>query len=305
MAKMKRGLGKGLDSMIPNKKESIERKSGKETIKTLDVKKENVSRETLVRLSDIEPKQEQPRKRFNEDSIVELADSIRQVGVIQPLILQKVEDHYEIIAGERRYRAARLAGLKEVPSVIRDLSEQQVLEIALIENIQREDLNPMEEAQAYQRLIKEFKLKQDEVAEKVGKSRAAVANSLRLLKLSKKVQEMLVEEMITSGHARALLAVDNAEQQYILAVRIFDEKLSVREVEKIIRSIQKQKEEEQVVEEKQILSNEVIYKDLEEQMKSLLGTKVSIHRKNDNQGKIEIAYYSEEELDRIISFLKK
>ncbi len=302
---MKRGLGKGLDSMIPNKKESIERKSGKETIKTLDVKKENVSRETLVRLSDIEPKQEQPRKRFNEDSIVELADSIRQVGVIQPLILQKVEDHYEIIAGERRYRAARLAGLKEVPSVIRDLSEQQVLEIALIENIQREDLNPMEEAQAYQRLIKEFKLKQDEVAEKVGKSRAAVANSLRLLKLSKKVQEMLVEEMITSGHARALLAVDNAEQQYILAVRIFDEKLSVREVEKIIRSMQKQKEEEQVVEEKQILSNEVIYKDLEEQMKSLLGTKVSIHRKNDNQGKIEIAYYSEEELDRIISFLKK
>ena len=297
---MKRGLGKGLDSMIPNKKESIERKSGKETIKTLDVKKENVSRETLVRLSDIEPKQEQPRKRFNEDSIVELADSIRQVGVIQPLILQKVEDHYEIIAGERRYRAARLAGLKEVPSVIRDLSEQQVLEIALIENIQREDLNPMEEAQAYQRLIKEFKLKQDEVAEKVGKSRAAVANSLRLLKLSKKVQEMLVEEMITSGHARALLAVDNAEQQYILAVRIFDEKLSVREVEKIIRSMQKQKEEEQVVEEKQILSNEVIYKDLEEQMKSLLGTKVSIHRKNDNQGKIEIAYYSEEELDRII-----
>lgn len=302
---MKRGLGKGLDSMIPNKKESIERKSGKETIKTLDVKKENVSRETLVRLSDIEPKQEQPRKRFNEDSIVELADSIRQVGVIQPLILQKVEDHYEIIAGERRYRAARLAGLKEVPSVIRDLSEQQVLEIALIENIQREDLNPMEEAQAYQRLIKEFKLKQDEVAEKVGKSRAAVANSLRLLKLSKKVQEMLVEEMISSGHARALLAVDNAEQQYILAVRIFDEKLSVREVEKIIRSMQKQKEEEQVVEEKQILSNEVIYKDLEEQMKSLLGTKVSIHRKNDNQGKIEIAYYSEEELDRIISFLKK
>lgn len=302
---MKRGLGKGLDSMIPNKKESVERKSGKETIKTLDIKKENVSRETLVRLSDIEPKQEQPRKRFNEDSLVELADSIQQVGVIQPLILQKVENHYEIIAGERRYRAARLAGLKEVPAVIRDLSEQQVLEIALIENIQREDLNPMEEAQAYQRLMKEFKLKQDEVAEKVGKSRAAVANSLRLLKLSKKVQEMLVEEMISSGHARALLAVDNAEQQYILAVRIFDEKLSVREVEKIIRNMQKQKEEKQAEEEKQTFSNEVIYKDLEEQMKSLLGTKVSIHRKNDNQGKIEIAYYSEEELDRIISFLKK
>lgn len=300
---MKRGLGKGLDSMIPNKKETIEKKT--ETAKQSDTKKENVSRETFVRLSQIEPRQDQPRKKFNEDSLVELADSMRQVGVIQPLILQKIDDHYGIIAGERRFRAARLAGLKEVPAIIRDFSTQQVLEIALIENIQREDLNPIEEALAYQRLVKEFKLKQDEVAEKVAKSRTVITNSLRLLKLSKKVQEMLIEEMISSGHARALLAIDNAEQQYALAVRIFDEKLSVREVEKIIRNMQKEKEEKTREETPQQLQNEVIYKDLEEQMKRLLGTKVSINRKNESQGKIEIEYYSEEELDRIISFLKK
>lgn len=300
---MKRGLGKGLDSMIPNKQGAEAGKTEKELLKKTEKPTRGVSRETMVKLSEIEPKQDQPRKKFNEDSLMELAESIRQVGVIQPLVLQKVGDHYEIIAGERRFRAAHLAELKEVPAIIREYSTQQVLEIALIENIQREDLNPIEEAQAYQRLIKEFKLKQDEVAEKVAKSRVTITNSIRLLKLSKKVQDMLVEEMITSGHARALLALDNAEQQYALAVRIFDEKLSVREVEKIIRNMQKPKEE--VKEEQTILHNEVIYKDLEEQMKRLLGTKVSINRKNENQGKIEIEYYSEEELDRIISFLKK
>lgn len=301
---MKRGgLGKGLDSMIPNKQAAAAGKAEKEAGKKTEDTNKDVSRETLVKLTDIEPKQDQPRKRFQEDSLMELADSIRQVGVIQPLVLQKVEDHYEIIAGERRFRAAHMAGLKEVPAIVREYSTQQVLEIALIENIQREDLNPIEEAQAYQRLIKEFKLKQDEVAEKVAKSRVTITNSLRLLKLSKKVQEMLVEEMITSGHARALLALDNAEQQYALAVRIFDEKLSVREVEKIIRSMQNPKEEKENAQEP--LHNEVIYKDLEEQMKRLLGTKVSINRKNESQGRIEIEYYSEEELDRIISFLKK
>ena len=301
---MKRGgLGKGLDSMIANKKAAAAGKAEKEAGKKTEGTNKDVSRETLVKLTDIEPKQDQPRKRFQEDSLMELADSIRQVGVIQPLVLQKVEDHYEIIAGERRFRAAHMAGLKEVPAIVREYSTQQVLEIALIENIQREDLNPIEEAQAYQRLIKEFKLKQDEVAEKVAKSRVTITNSLRLLKLSKKVQEMLVEEMITSGHARALLALDNAEQQYALAVRIFDGKLSVREVEKVIRSMQNPKEEKENAQEP--LHNEVIYKDLEEQMKRLLGTKVSINRKNESQGRIEIEYYSEEELDRIISFLKK
>lgn len=300
---MKRGgLGKGLDSIIPDK-QALAGKMEKDAVKKKDSFQNDVSRETLVKLADIEPKQDQPRKKFNEDSLAELADSIRQVGVIQPLILQKIKDHYEIIAGERRFRAAHMAGIKEVPAIVREYSTQQVLEIALIENIQREDLNPIEEAQAYQRLIKEFKLKQDEVAEKVAKSRVAITNSLRLLKLSKKVQEMLVEEMITSGHARALLALDSAEQQYALAVRIFDEKLSVREVEKIIRSMQKTEEKKEDIQKP--LRNEVIYKDLEEQMKRLLGTKVSIQRKNESQGKIEIEYYSEEELDRIISFLKK
>jgi ParB family chromosome partitioning protein len=300
---MKRGLGKGLDSIIPNKQGTVEKKEETEKIKKSEKEKNDVSRETLVKLTEIEPNAVQPRRKFHEDSLEELSESIKQFGVIQPLILKKKEDHYEIIAGERRFRAARLAGLKEVPAIIREYSDQQVLEIALIENIQREDLNPIEEAQAYQRLIREFKLKQDEVAEKVSKSRSAITNSLRLLKLSKRVQEMLVEEMISGGHARALLALDNAEAQYTLAMRIFDEKLSVREVEKIIRDMQKEKKEPE--KEKTEFRNEVIYKDLEEQMKQLLGTKVNIKRKNDNQGKIEIEYYSEEELDRIISFLRK
>jgi ParB family chromosome partitioning protein len=300
---MKRGLGKGLDSIIPNKQGTVEKKEETEKIKKSEKEKTDVSRETLVKITEIEPNATQPRRKFHEDSLEELAESIKQFGVIQPLILQKKEEHYEIIAGERRFRAARMAGLKEVPAIIREYSRQQVLEIALIENIQREDLNPIEEAQAYQRLIREFKLKQDEVAEKVSKSRSAITNSLRLLKLSRKVQEMLVEEMISGGHARALLALDNAEAQYALAIRIFDEKLSVREVEKIIRNMQKEKQEQE--KEKTELKNEVIYRDLEEQMKQLLGTKVSINRKNDNQGKIEIEYYSEEELDRIISFLRK
>ena len=235
---MKRGLGKGLDSIIPNKQGTIEQKQEKKGGEKTE-KLAGRSYETLVDISEIEPNGKQPRKKFDEDALTELSESIRQVGIIQPLILQKKEDHYEIIAGERRFRAAKLAGIKKIPAMIREYSPQQVLEIALIENIQREDLNPIEEAQAYQRLIKEFKLKQDEVAEKVAKSRSAVTNSLRLLKLSKKVQEMLVEE------------------------------------------------------------------DLEEQMKQLLGTKVSIRRKNENQGKIEIEYYSEEELDRILSYLRK
>lgn len=303
MAKMKRGLGKGLDSMIPNKKESIERKSGKETIKTLDVKKENVSRETLVRLSDIEPKQEQPRKRFNEDSIVELADSIRQVGVIQPLILQKVEDHYEIIAGERRYRAARLAGLKEVPSVIRDLSEQQVLEIALIENIQREDLNPIEEAQAYKRLLTEFNLKQDEVAERVAKSRTAVTNSMRLLKLCDNVQQMIIDGMISTGHARALISIEDPEQQYTVAQQIFDEKLSVRDVEKLVKNLnQPPKVKKAITTDKSL---EAVYQNIEENLKQKLSTKVSITPKGNGTGKIEIEFYSHEDLEKLMDLLSK
>lgn len=282
---MKKGLGKGLDSMIPEK--------------VMDTKKtDNVSRETLIDIIEIEPNKDQPRKKFDEDSLQELADSIKQFGIIQPLLLQKKDKYYEIIAGERRWRAARLAGLKKVPAIVKDYSSKEIMEIALIENIQREDLNAIEEALAYQRLIQEYKLKQDEVAERVSKSRVAVTNSIRLLKLEPRVQEMLVEELISGGHARALLPIEDPELQYNTACKVFDEKLSVRETEKLVKKILSG---EDVKKEVAITSEEsVIYKGIEEQMKKILGTKVSIHKKKDNKGKIEIEYYSSEELERLI-----
>ena len=228
----KSGLGKGLETLIPvGEMEEIDNLIVKEK------KTEKNSGDTVLKISQIEPNKSQPRKNFNEDSLQELADSIKQFGIIQPLVVQKKNKYYEIIAGERRWRAARIAGLKEVPVIIKDYSEQEVVEIALIENIQREDLNPIEEAQAYKRLLEEYNLKQDEVAERVSKSRTAVTNSMRLLKLSDKVQEMLIDEMITSGHARAILAIEDEELQYEIAERVMDEKLSVRETEKLVKAI--------------------------------------------------------------------
>lgn len=291
MASLKRGLGKGLDSMIPQKIPTPEPKK----------KEKNVSRETLIKISEIEPNSEQPRKNFNEDALHELSESIKQYGILQPLLLQKKGQYYEIIAGERRWRAARLAGLKEVPAIIKEYSSQEVLEIALIENIQREDLNPIEEARAYQKLIKEFKLKQDELAEKVSKSRTAITNSMRLLKLSSKVQEMLIDEMISSGHARALLAIEDARQQVTIAHRVMDEKLSVRETEKLIRALLKADGESK--KEKKENDFSIFYRDLEEKMKQIIGSKVSIQARSKKKGKIEIEYYSPEELDRIIELL--
>lgn len=283
---IKKGLGKGLDSMIP---EQILDKS--------EEKSDNVSRETFVHISEIEPNKSQPRKKFDEDSLQELADSIKQYGVIQPLILQKRDKYYEIIAGERRWRAARLAGLKDVPAIIKDYSPREVVEIALIENIQREDLNPIEEAQTYQRLIEEFNLKQDELAERVSKSRAAVTNAMRLLKLDNRVQQMLIDDMISSGHARAILPIEDMNKQYNTACKIFDEKLSVRETEKLIKLLNSQKPKKEIA-----ITNEdnFIFQDLEEKMKKLFGTKVSIHKKQNNKGKIEIEYYSNDELERIM-----
>lgn len=224
MAVKRGGLGKGLDSLIPDKKVS------KET--TVEKKKEETvkSGEQMLKLSMIEPNRDQPRRMFEEDSLLELADSIKQFGVLQPLLVQNKGDYYEIIAGERRWRAAKLAGIKEVPVIIREYTEQQAVEIALIENIQRENLNPIEEAMAFKRLLEEFSLKQDEVAERVSKSRTAVTNSMRLLKLDERVQQMIIDDMISTGHARTLLAIEDKEQQYILANKIFDEKLSVREL---------------------------------------------------------------------------
>ncbi len=291
----KRGLGKGLDSMIPNKGEQ-----GKKEIPA----KEDVSRETLIGINEVEPRRDQPRKIFDEDTLQELADSIKQYGIIQPLVVQKRENLYEIIAGERRWRAARIAGLKKIPAIIREYSEQEIAEISLIENIQREDLNPIEEAKAYQKLIQEFHLKQDELAERISKSRTAITNSIRLLKLDERVQQMLIDDMISSGHGRTLLAIEDFEQQYTLATKIMDEKLSVRETEKLVKQLLKEKEnqiEEAVKEEKR--DNDFIYHDLEEKMKTVIGTKVAINRKKNGKGKIEIEYYSEGELERIIEML--
>lgn len=292
---VKRGLGKGLDSMIPDK--------GEKKISSSQAH-DNVSRETFIKVTDIEPNSSQPRKKFDEDALQELAESIKHVGVIQPLILQKKDKHYEIIAGERRWRAARLAGLKEIPAIIKDYSPQEIVEIALIENIQREDLNPIEEAIAYQKLIAEFKLKQDEVAERVSKSRTAITNSMRLLKLDPRVQQMIIDEMISSGHARALLAIEDSNLQYTMAYRIFDEKLSVRETEKLVKKLlsdnnDKDKEEDDQTKEL------IIYKELEEKIKQIVGTKVSISKKSKNKGKIEIEYYSNEELERIVELFEK
>ncbi len=294
----KRGLGKGLDSMIPDKGQSL-KKEVKETI-------ENVSRETLIGINEIEPNKEQPRKVFDEDTLQELADSIKQYGIIQPLVVQKKGNLYEIIAGERRWRAARIAGLKKVPVIIREYSEQEIAEISLIENIQRENLNPIEEAMAYQRLIQEFELKQDEVAERVSKSRTAITNSMRLLKLDARVQQMLIDDMISSGHGRTLLAIEDGEQQYVLATKIMDEKLSVRETEKLVKKVLKSKEEEDKMKSSGSVVNttdDLIYRNLEEKLKNVIGTKVSVNRKNNGKGKIEIEYYSQDELERIIDML--
>ena len=293
MAVKRGGLGKGLDSLIPEGKTKTTSTSSK------SVEKEIKSVEQLVKISKIEPNREQPRRYFEEDALLELADSIKQFGVLQPLLVQKKGDFYEIIAGERRWRAAKLAGIKEVPVIVKDYTKQEIVEIALIENIQRENLNPIEEAMAYKKLLTEFKLKQDEVAERVSKSRTAVTNSMRLLKLDDKIQQMIVDDMISTGHARALLAIEDKEEQYNLATRIFDEKLSVREVEAIIRQMKNPK----TPKEKKVPQNTFIYKDLEEKMISVIGTKVSVNQKGKGKGKIEIEYYSDAELERIFDLL--
>lgn len=299
MAVKRSGLGKGLDSLIPDKAVNKSATTGKKEEKS--EKNVNESGEQLVPINQVEPNREQPRKEFDEDALLELADSIKQYGILQPLIVQKRKDYYEIIAGERRWRAAKKAGLKEVPVIIREYTDQQVVEISLIENIQRENLNPIEEAMAFKKLLEEFNLKQDEVAERVSKSRTAVTNSMRLLKLSEKVQQMIVDEMITTGHARALLALDDEEQQYILANKIFDEKLSVRETEKLVKALKNPKKEDTTkeVEDK----NSFIYADIEDKMKSVIGTKVNIHQKKSGKGKIEIEYYSQDELEHIFELI--
>ncbi len=290
-----RGLGKGLDSLIPNTiGEAKEIKESKE-------KTENKNPETMVKLTMVEPNGKQPRKNFDEDSLLELAESIKQFGLLQPIIVQDRKNHYEIIAGERRWRAAKMAGLKEIPVIIKNLTNQEIVEISLIENIQREDLNPIEEAQAYKRLLEEFNLKQDEVAERVSKSRTAVTNSMRLLKLCDEVQQMVVNEMISTGHARALLSIEDPEEQYMIAQKVFDEKMSVREVEKLVKDLHKPEKAPK----KENKSLEVIYQNIENRLKESLGTKVSISPKNNGAGKIEIEFYNHDDLDRLMEQLMK
>lgn len=274
-----------------------------EEVKEKQIKEQkNVSRETLVKLSEIEPNGEQPRKKFDEEALQELSDSIKEYGVLQPLLVKKSGEIYQIIAGERRWRAAKLAGLKEVPVIIREYDRQQSVEIALIENVQRADLNPIEEAYAYQLLMQEFGLKQEEIAARVSKNRATITNSIRLLKLAEPVQRLLIEGKISSGHARTLLGIENPTQQVEIANLIIEKGLSVREIEKLVKSISKPaKEKKQKEEEKDI---GFIFQDLEERMKGIMGTKVMIHQKDKNKGRIEIEYYSSSELERIVELIE-
>ena len=336
-----RGLGRGLGNLIPGSSEEEKAKTGetgtpesskksssaktggtksatkttkagtkaapaktgsKETAAKTGTKPSAVTGQVYIKVTDIEPNKEQPRKIFDENALTELAQSIKEVGVIQPIVVQKNGEFYKIIAGERRWRAAKLANLKEVPVIIKKLTEQEVVEISLIENIQRENLNPIEEAIAYKRLLTEFNLKQDEVAERVSKSRTAVTNAMRLLKLSEKVQQMLIDEMITAGHARAILSIADKEKQESIAMKVFDEKLSVRETEALVKRML---EPPKTAKKSKFSSAEdAIYESLEEKMKSIMGTRVQIHRKKNDKGKIEIEYYSKDELERIIDLFE-
>lgn len=257
--------------------------------------------EQTLKLNLIEPNSEQPRKNFDEESLQELADSIRQYGILQPLIVQKKGNHYEIIAGERRWRAAKLAGITDVPVLIREYDKQQTMEIALIENVQRADLNPIEEAQAFQQLIQEFHLTQEEIANRVSKNRATITNSMRLLKLDVRVQDMLADGKISSGHARALLGLEEGERQYQVAVKINEEKLSVRDVEKLVKMMNRPPKEKKPEKGPDI---DLIYRQVEDKLKSIMGTKVVINQKDKNKGRIEIEYYSQEELERLIELME-
>lgn len=292
---LKRGLGKGLDSLIPTNV-MMESEVKHATVSTASSPEEEKDGTLMVKLSKVEPNREQPRKNFDEDSLQELAESLKQFGMLQPILVQNRGDYYEIIAGERRWRAAKIAGLKEVPVIVRELTDQEIVEISLIENIQREDLNPIEEAQAYKRLLTEFHLKQDEVAERVSKSRTAVTNSMRLLKLCDEVQKMVVDDMISTGHARALISIEDPEEQYLIAQKIFDEKLSVREVEKLVKDLHKPpkspKEENKTL--------QAIYQEISERLKQSLSTKVSVSAKQNGAGKIEIEFYNHEDLERLL-----
>lgn len=295
-AKKKNALGKGLNVLIPEGGPSQPVKRRSRTASKEKAKEMN----SMVDINSIEPNRNQPRKKFDEESLQELADSIKQFGLIQPIVVQKKDDYYEIIAGERRWRAAKIAGLKEVPVLVKEYTDHEVLEISLIENIQREDLNPIEEAQAFQMLMEDFSLKQEEIAKKVSKSRSAITNSLRLLKLTPEVQKMVVEGLLSMGHARALLAITDPEKQIEIAKKVCEEGLSVRDIEKLVKKMSKPEPEE-----KEEDPFRYLYDDMEEKLKQILGSKVTIKNQKNNKGKIEIEYYSQDDLERIVEILRR
>ncbi len=277
----KRGLGKGLGALIPENEEKLQ----------------NAVME--LKITDVEPNEKQPRKAFDDQALTDLSESIKEHGVVQPIIVRKLGNGYQIIAGERRWRASRLAGKKTIPAIVKECSNLEVMELALIENLQREDLNSIEEALAYKSLIEEYNMTQDEIAKQIGKSRPAIANSLRLLQLPQDIKDMIAEGKITSGHARALLAIDGEKKQLEMAEKIINQQLNVRQIEKLAKETKHKEKTEAPPDKYQLEINQ-----LEEKLKSVLGTKVTIQHKN-NKGRIEIEYYSNEELDRIIELLEK
>ena len=308
----KKGLGKGLgaifgEDVISREEEEHKIRESARKKGTSDpgntAQEDGTAGEQMVKVALIEPNQSQPRKKFDQEQMEELAESIKLHGVLQPLLVQKKDGLYEIIAGERRWRAAKLAGLKEVPVVIRQYTPQESMEVALIENLQREDLNPIEEAKAYQRLIQEFGLKQEEIAAKVAKNRTTITNAVRLLKLDEGIQNMVIENVISSGHARALLGLEDPEMQLKAAKMIMEDKLSVRETERLVKRLIREAEEKDKPK-KQEKNINFIYQNLEERMKTVMGTKVTIHNKDKNKGRIEIEYYSEAELERIVEMIE-
>ena len=305
MAAKRKGLGKGINNLIPEtdvirstpKKKTEKKEVVKEVVKeVIKEVKVPVPGDTMMKISDIEPNREQPRKNFDKEALQELADSIKQFGIIQPIVVQKKDDYYEIIAGERRWRAAKLAKLKEVPVIIKEYSDREVMEIALIENIQRKDLNPIEEALAYKSLIDEYSLKQEELANRVSKSRTAIANSMRLLKLTDSVQNMLINDEISMGHARALLTLEQEDLQIEAAKTIVSKGLSVRDTEKLVKSILNPKQVKLPISS----AEAAIYDAIANKLREKMGTKVSINHKKNGKGKIEIEYYSQEELERLL-----
>ena len=305
----KKGLGKGLgaifgEDVVKENKEETEKKAKAKAEAKAAEEMDEKGRILMLKLDLVQPNKEQPRKTFDEEKINELAESIKNYGVLQPLLVQKNDSFYEIIAGERRWRAAKAAGLKEIPAVLKEYSKQEAMEISLIENVQRADLNPIEEALGYKQLIDEFGLTQEEIAVRVAKSRTAITNTMRLLKLDEQIQNMLVQGVITSGHARALLSLEDTQMQLKAAKEILDKKLSVRETERLVKRLQKEASGEKKEEKKKDETLALIYQDLEDRMKSVMGTKVSIHNKDKNKGRIEIEYYSEAELERIVEMIE-